>query len=478
MKKLRMLLQHNKSKFTLEILLYFFLGVIIFCSFFSGTFRYSNDSWSYFELASKFDIKNLYQFNTFRSYFDDKNSASFPFLTPFLISIVSHIFAFTPDLQKFINIFILTITILVFKKIFDTEQNSKHIYLIISFLLLSNPFYLDEVFGGRSLPLSILLLSLSYYFYLSKNYFLFGLAIGFCVLNRFDFLLASIFLIFIYVFQNNAKIKFKIIMIFGYFFAVSPWVFYSLYFFNKFWVTDNSWVALSANLNYVLDYPAISNKTLLTNPVDWLWRVISNVKPFLLNLFNYIYHLPLLILLLILIIKSKIVTSTLFFVNLFFGIIFFLSPYLLTGYFDPRYFVVSTLVLFVYLINNLEKKIKISILLMIVSFISIIYSTVTIPIYDVYKNNFFIRSDDVLIDKARQCQSDLGDVIFCFSNTFNSFSPYKYGAITKKNIAILPSNWEKLSKIEKSNFLSFIGTKGRPIIIQKNDDINNLCDDE
>ena len=161
MKKLKMLLQHNKNKFTLEILLYVFLVVIIFFSFFSGTFRYSNDSWSYFELASKFDLKNFYQFNTFRSYFDDKNSASFPLLTPFLISIVSNIFSFTPDLQKFINIFILIITILIFKKIFDTTQKSKDIFLIISFLLLSNPFYLDEVFGGRSLPLSVLLLSLS-----------------------------------------------------------------------------------------------------------------------------------------------------------------------------------------------------------------------------------------------------------------------------------------------------------------------------
>jgi hypothetical protein len=460
-----------------DVIILSWILIIAIISVFMGVIRYSPDSWSYYELSQKFKLGEIYKFNTYRSYRYDEHSTSFPFLMPLLIKIIGAIFEHTPNLQKYINVVIMMTTVCIFKIIDIKLKLRDQFFVVASILILGNIYYIDEVFAGGSIPLSALLLTLSFYFHLVKRIFFTGFMLGLGVLNRFDFLLTSICILFLLYYKNDSSASLKNILLklFGYVIAVSPWIFYSFIHFGVLWASDNSWVALSAEKRFVLDYPPYAKETIFTNPMDWFYKILINTNPLIISLLQYTLSVPILFYIISMIQfknislrpKSLILSSFFTFILIF--------PTIATGYFDHRYYIIPSMIFLGSL--ALFEKIKngSKIILIISAIFMFLYSIINLPATYIYKYYIYNNKDLPLIKSVESCQKRIPNSIFLFGVDFEVFSAFKYGAITGLPVAIYPSNKLTMSPQDEKNFLSFLSTKGNVIYINNYDDVIKKC---
>jgi len=451
--------------------LYFILAAYLFVYVGAGytinLTQYSPDSWAYFELSKKIFNEDFYTFNTFRSYFSIEHSTSFPFGWPTIIAITSIVVGINPLNAVYINIILTFVSILI---IFRAGRNLNlpliSSFLICSALLFYRP-YLNEVFSGRSMPLAILAFLMAFYFYQRNLFFLAGLFIGLSALVRFDFLVYAVIFQIIACLIKWHGLKNHLLLIFGFLIGILPWILYSYLNFDRFWISDNSWVAISALPAFVLDYPATPVVSALAEPIAWLSRVLGNGLPLLKKLIISTIYFPIFagFIFFLFLNFNRVNLEVRYKLAVFlFANIFALAPYVLTGYFDSRYFTLFFLVNSVFLICVFNTITGIKYIGLNYSGFNFVLIIVTVSSGLMFLGRDILIGQDKLIDTINQ-ESQIKDLYQChltdpkntyiFMNEARGLAP-RYGALTGMRAAFIPSNFARMTDIEKSNYFEFM----------------------
>jgi len=440
------------------------LVFLLICFFVLNQSMFTQDTWSYFELSKTIFSEKFYFANTIRSYLYFPQSASFPFGYPLFLALVNSCLGDNPANSVVLNIICAVISFLLIARLSSLLCFTNICTAALSSSLLMFPGYIDEVLAGRSLPLSIafvlLGLTVGLKYPATVGTLLAGFFFGLSVLVRFDFITHAFATLFLFWYLKKAPIRTIFILTSGFFCGVLPWVVYSYLYFHKFWISDNSWVALAAHNAFVLDFPAKATSSIFSNPYDWLrkfgWNTIRLVYHFLKAL--VLNPLLLVMLLYSFSIRNKLFTK---YSNYLFIILITLSltlvPYAMTGYFNARYFTYVLFGLTVLLMCLLYKEEKVQILnsvIVAVAVVSIIIGVGSVLNSKSKKVNADETTQLQAIHEIYGCQKKYSNFTFVFSDDVISF---KYGALTQNKTVIIPSNFSTMSGQQKEEYLSFIG---------------------
>jgi hypothetical protein len=245
-----------------------------------------------------------------------------------------------------------------------------HLAIIFAASFLLNPFYLEEVYSGRSIPLAVFLVIASFFINIKFSnllgFFIGGILLGCSVVVRFDLLLFGFLVIILtnIIFCNDKTINYVsrslAISIFGFVIGFLPWIIFSLKFHNSLFASSNSIAALSS-VQVVFtgfnDLVEIKRNTLFTNPLDWFLKLFNNVPFFIKNLFIALLCQPFFIALYYFVLESAIVNNN---INnkklILFGVLMLvaLAPHLASGFFDHRYFTFYFLICLLFVVNRFD----------------------------------------------------------------------------------------------------------------------------
>ena len=451
------------NDFVIPLIFIFLVIFLTTAGFISGISKFSPDSWSYYELSKNIFENNFYNFNTYRSYYSEKNSTSFPFGYPFIIAIAQYIFGHHPFTSVVVNMILALSSWALCTRLLDQLKFSRLSSIAIATSLILSPAYLDEIFAGRSIPAAILLCILCYSAFISHRFILCGILLGLSALIRFDHLAYGlIFQLLIYILDHRNVTRSLSIGL-GFIIGILPWALYSQLYFDKFWVSDNSWVALSALPAHVVDYPAAATSTAFEYPALWAKKIISNLSPLFISVAKSSINFPLLPILIGLCvllslhirksgkIKMLILCS--------FALVASLSPFLLTGYFASRYFSLFFFIFSSLLVFSIEAtpldQVKLRNYRYLLIF-SICFSTLLGSVFMVKIGEAWLKGHerldkemDIILDLER-CHLHHPDATFIFGKSARFAA--QYGAITGNRTAFLPSNFSQMSDADKSNF--------------------------
>jgi hypothetical protein len=429
---------------------------------------FNPDSWAYFELSKTVFGDDFYRFNTVRSYYSENYSTSFPFGYPVAVAIGHLVFGSTPITGVWINLLVgLSTFFLIFK-----ISKQLRLFSLAGLTLASSTvlwtFYLDEVLSGRSIPLALALFLLAASLYLAGNFFWAGLLFGLSALVRFDYLVYGVLFQFCgaYLLRHKSR-KILAISMPGFLLGLAPWVIYSYTHFNKFWVTDNSWIALSALPAYVADFPAMVAVSAFDSPLLWLRRVFGNILPLTKSVSKCVILNPAVTLLgafvLSLMIRRRLREGGHILVIIFcLGVS--VSPYLLTGYFDARYFSLAFLVLGFLFSYTAERSITVNerpkVYFSLLAF-GLLASVVLAGMHasdKIVAGVSSYGSRDIFqerISLIEQCHRKRPDLTLVFPGETLGFAP-RYGATAGLPTAFIPSNFERMTAKEKKDFFKHI----------------------
>jgi len=259
----------------IEVYVSSFVVVYLIIAFMTNIIRlgspYTPDSYSYYEISQTI-FSNFGSINTIRQYiYFTELGISFPYLFPAMIAIVNILTGFSIYSGNFINIIAALISVYLLIKISKKLTRSTYAGLAASALLLFNTEFLDELATARAVPLSVLfvLLMMDVVVHskalamipqrtrraknrfekfmwkkcIERDLFFMGLFGGAGMVVRFDFIaisgLVGVFLVVFFVMKKNV---FKTIpfYIFGLLVFTLPWIIYSMWNFQTFWISDNS----------------------------------------------------------------------------------------------------------------------------------------------------------------------------------------------------------------------------------------------
>ncbi|WP_460427592.1 hypothetical protein [Azotobacter armeniacus] len=430
-----------------------------------GVHKFSQDSWSYFELSKSVFSGDFYRFNTIRSHFAETYSAAFPMGYPVALSAIQLIAGKAPEAALLLNCLIVVATAYILIKISDEIQLPRIYGISIAFSLLFYIPYIDEALAGRSMPLAILLFSLAGLNYLRGFFWGAGIFLGLSALVRFDFLVHSIIFLLAGSLNKWHEPKIFLLMVSGFFIGIIPWPFYSYLHFGKFWISDNSWVAMSALPARVLDYPATPIVSASENFTLWLSRVTNNTYGLLKDAARACMFFPLLpVLLGVALCKIRYSTKAIN-ARLAIGAILIASatlPYLLTGYFTIRYYAPHLLCAAFLLAKHIVRTKDIRIAWLSTEGIVVIsvFFALTIGLFYLSKSTLsgYARTDDMrkelqIIESLRQCHVLNPELTYIFDPA-SGLNYFKYGAITGMRAAGLPANFRRMSENQKEDFFS------------------------
>lgn len=457
-------LEHEKA-------FYYIIGIYLIsyasASFVINLSQFSVDSWTYFELSKTIFTENFYKFNTFRSYFSNEYSASFPAGWPTVLAMASALIGQNPLNAVYINIFIVSFGVLIFQRIGKTlNLNALSIFLIYSSLLLYRP-YVDEVLSGKSMPMAVISFLIAFYLYQKNSLFMAGLFLGIASLVRFDFLVYAL------IFQLCALAIGKLwgkkyfLLVGGFLIGILPWVFFSYIKFEKVWASDNSWVGFSALPAYVLDYPASPVVAALNDPTLWLSRIFGNLIPLIKSISKSTIYFPILLVLILFLgvnlnrlsneAKYKLIA-------IFAAHVFALAPYMLTGYFDSRYFTLIFIIdsaLIMYILNS---NLGLNYFGFNLNGVNLLLAIGTLS----FGLIFFVRDVSFGYDKLIDLRKQKSEIINLYScHIMNPRVVYvftkedvilasRYGAVTGARSALIPTNFDTMTSTQKNSYLKFM----------------------
>lgn len=246
---------------------------------------FSPDSWAYYELAQTV-FKDFYKLTHFRSFWSEvPYSSSFPPLFPTLIALVSEAVGYGARLQYILGFLFFIGFACCAERLIRKNLSMPYAGLGIS-LLLASTVLRGELWGGRSIPLQLLLYVIMFTLVLrwkSFNFFqLLGLGAlcGLAVLNRFDAILLAPLLFSAHVLMFRKPLR-ALPMLLGALVAIAPWMIYSLGTFGVLFVTDNTWVAKSIDPRaFVTDWWPAPRPDLHDDFGAWLQKIAANTMRF------------------------------------------------------------------------------------------------------------------------------------------------------------------------------------------------------
>jgi hypothetical protein len=426
-----------------------------------GDSGFSPDSWAYFELAKSVFGDEFYRVNTYRSYFSETRSASFPFGYPLLIAAVQQVVGVHPMAAVGINIAAAVGTALLIVSICRREgvPELAQAALVLSLLLYDG--YMDEVLFGRSIPLAILCFVGAFRLVLASRHFAAGLLLGAAALVRFDFLVFGILFLAAMPLLTRRRAPELAAAAAGFLLGIAPWVAYSLAYFGKPWVSDNSWIALAAARAYVADYPAAAAATAFDAPGQWLLRVASNIPGLFKFLVSWSFQYPLAVFLGLfaaacwLVRRRRPERKTVLVLAVLLASLF---PYALTRYFDNRYFALLFLSLSFFLMLRLRDERLRGMGLPAVAFLALL-ATLVLGAKSiagiVHKADLAQEGralEDRFISSLQACQRARPEIRYIFLGEASRLAP-RYGATTGGLAAFIPSNFAGMGEGERQAYL-------------------------
>lgn len=430
----------------------------------TGTALFSPDSWAYFELAKTIFGEHFYQFNTQRSYFPGEYSASFPFGYPVALALVQRVVGGAPVAAVALNAAAVFGTALLIFNIGATLRLPGLARLALTAALVLYPGYIEEVLAGRSIPLAILALLAAFQLRLRQQFFLAGLLLGLSVLIRFDFLAyAILFQIAAQLFGGFRPVA-AVSMAAAFLLGAAPWMVYSHEHFGKLWISDNAWVASSALPVFFADYPPVALVTASDQPGLWLRRVIGNVVPLSIALAQSLILFPAAVVCAALAVPGFFSLRGGARIRMLVALLLIaasLGPYLLTGYFSLRYFVLPFLCISaigLYIASNAK---GITPLGMNASALALLAALLSIAIgarflaKNIAQANALhdeMQAQSAQIAMLEACHAKMPATLFIFRNNTGLLAS-KYGALTGRRAAILPSNYNQMNEQTKGAYL-------------------------
>ncbi|MES2612707.1 MAG: hypothetical protein V4679_20810 [Pseudomonadota bacterium] len=452
-------------KAVVAIVVVVFAAVLKIASLQIGITRFSPDSWSYFELSKTIFGPAFYQFNTFRSYFSHEYSASFPPGYPTVLAIASWVFGERPMTAVDINIAAAVATGWVLLGICRTLRLSALTSLAIVCSVWLYPPYLDEVVSGRAVPAALLVFLVSFHLQLQGKALAAGCMLGLSVLFRFDFLVYALLYQAIVVVRNFRDPQAVIRLALGFAAGISPWVIYSVTHFGRMWVSDNSWVALSAVPAFVVDYPAAPLVSAFEAPMAWLRRVLGNVQPLLQALGGAALLMPLLVVFLVASIRNwRQVTNKSQVLALVLAAAASTAPYLLTGYFDARYFSLVFLGLALLQAVALSAAPRPCLLGLDLLGLGLVALVMTIPVGLSALGTMALQAPQVSqrldlqtrqIATLKACHQKTPRTIYIFIGDVFGFAPM-YGGLSGMRTAFVASNYPRMTDGERQAFFDHL----------------------
>lgn len=427
---------------------------------------YAPDSWSFFELARTVFSGEFFKFTTYRSYFSEPYSSSFPLGYPVLVSAAHLVFGAHPLAAVWMNVLIAAATWPLILRLATRLGLSPLVGFAMASSLALWTFYLVEVLGGLSQPAALLLFLTGASLYLSGQLFLSGLFLGLAALVRFDYLaFALVFLLGALLLGRRSLARKLPLSAAGFAAGISPWVVYSLTHFGRLWVSDNSWVAFSALPAFVLDFPAAAAVTAFDNPGMWLARVAGNLGPLAKMIAAAALRFPLVIALGLLFVycyRSLDRAVRLRAIACLALLCASLGPYLLTGYTDKRYFGLPFLVACVVFAHSVEswtrtrgRRVAYHVLILL----SLACSLLLGGRYLAWRSWSGIEQlnepDTIqsLIETLAQCHAGTPEATYIFMDRADVTPAARYGATTGRRAAFIPSNFDRMTREEKDRYL-------------------------
>ncbi len=269
----------NKTSRSFMLLASFGLAVgAIYIVFAAGAF--SPDSYMYYDI-SKTTFNDYGNAGIIRQYvIDSIYNCSFPYFLPFIIFVIDKITGLGLYSGVLIDFYAVLFTLLLTVRLSKKITSSPYAGIIAAVILITSPYYLDEVCGGRAIPVSLLfilliLLIFSSCFFENKKLglkaLILGLLAGFAVSCRFDNLPLAAYCFLVLLVIKEERIKNALLYIAGGLLAVSPWIIYSFVRFGKPWITDNSGTAfmVESKIPTRVDLPGDKAATLFSDPGLW-----------------------------------------------------------------------------------------------------------------------------------------------------------------------------------------------------------------
>lgn len=426
-----------------------------------GQSGFSPDSWAYFELAKTVFGDAFYQFNTYRTYFSDTRSASFPFGYPVLIAAAQSVLGIHPMVAVAVNIAAAVGTALLIVSIGRRSgvPGTAQAALVLSLLFYDG--YLNEVLFGRSIPVAILGFVGAFRLLMAGKPFATGLLLGIAALVRFDFLAYGILFLAAMPLLGRRPFAEVAAAGVGFLLGACPWVIYSLAYFGKLWISDSTWIVWSAAPAYVADYPAAAARNAFNAPGPWLLRVLANGPVLAKFLVSWSFKYPLAV-------------ATAFFaaacwavrrcpiegrtLGVFGLLLVSLLPNVLTRYFDDRYFALFFLALCFFLATRLRHERVLGLGLSEIAVLSIV---ATLALEGKAIDSYFQQAElarekspleESFIASLQSCQEANPGVRYIFMGEAYRLAP-RYGATTGGRAAFIPSNFQRMSDPEKKGYL-------------------------
>ena len=395
---------------------------------------FSPDSWGYFGLAKTIFTHNFYQHN-YEVFVEGTEAITkskwFPFGYPIALGLLQKAFGEIPSIAIYFNIFI---TLGIWNKIIELGEKfgiDSNFSIAIAASSILNPYFLDEVFAGRSIPLAFYLFL--YSIAISRKHPLIGgVFLGLAAITRSDYLVIGACSLACYTIIDK-KINRQIAMQgLGFATAVSPWIIYSYLHFSQGWGSYAGDAALSQssdNINTVIDFLVntgakytVNLRGLITSLIETAMFIPASWM-FLLCLLQVISQKE----------RSKIVKIMP--IALTSPII--MAPYVLTGYHDGRYFTtyLSVIVFTLAWILSPHKRswskvasrtARISSLLSLI--IGVYFMTSTISKGIAGKIEF--QNSTETVKRIEACHRANPSTIVVFDKSFTTFPPFMYGALT------------------------------------------------
>jgi hypothetical protein len=442
------------------------------------TLMFDSDSWAYFELAKSIS-GDFYRFTTFRSYISDEYSASFPFGYPVVLHSLFLAFGSHPWLAVILNISVALATPLLAEAyVRRVHPDLKHVGLVSGFILVLSAPYVIEVFAGKALPLTslvfILTLVVLEYAVQNRSFWLSlgaGLLAGSSVLIRFD-ALVPVFFLSVYLLARTRSIPITSCYLLGVVLGLSPWMGYSYLHFGKLLVSDNSWVALSAEKEWMTGYPAEATRTIFTHPAEWFSKIAYNSAALSVRIVEaLVRYWPATVLAVLagIFLKTNFMPfrgkndSGLMYA--LFSWAMGLSAYVLTGYRDPRYYLfisfLFTAMVFSAIYFACQER-RTAYFARLLSFAVIFHLVFTNAIYyhgwagesPAWRERDLANGK--LMDQLYSCHRNEKHMLYVFVDTEKQQGAYifaaRYGATFGLPSALPPLDWTGLDEKVKDDF--------------------------
>jgi hypothetical protein len=252
-----------------------------FAALFSHHMALSPDSWSQYELARSIP-SDFYRLHVRRGFWSEPAySAAFPPLWPailYLVDCMARLGAASGFYSAWLAFALfVAASELAGRRFFETRWAGAAAGL----LLLAHPGLLDEIAGGRTIPLQLMLYAACAWAIARPKIGLanaagLGLAAGLALMNRFDAMPFVVALALVVLLQAQKRV-----LVLAYagacLIVASPWIVYSRERFGRWFVTDNGPIAMSPDPKaFVTDWWPAPPPTAMDLPLHWIGKVAIN----------------------------------------------------------------------------------------------------------------------------------------------------------------------------------------------------------